>query len=168
MNRIAIGGASTLLLVTAGFFLWQGYAESGSRLPSPPASRPARPAELPRVSDDSQAAESPARVRSREEKRFNRLDRDKDGRITRAEMMEPRRKAFAKLDANHDGRLSFEEWAGKTDSRFERADADHDGSLSRTEFATTRRKTRPKTARCACRGQGSDGDDAAQAEREER
>jgi Ca2+-binding EF-hand superfamily protein len=115
------------------------------------------------VSDDSRGAESPARARSREEKRFNRADRDKDGRITRAEMMEPRRKAFAKLDSNHDGRLSFEEWAGKTDLRFERADADHNGWLSRAEFATTRRKTRPKAARCACRGE----DEAGPAERED-
>jgi hypothetical protein len=163
MNRIAIGGASTLLLVTAGFFVWQSYAESSSRLPAAPAMAPPRAAVLPRVSDDPQGAESPARARSREEKRFNRVDRDKDGRITLAEMMEPRRKAFAKLDTNHDGRLSFEEWAGKTDARFERADADHDGSLSRAEFATTRRKTKAKAARCACRGE----DEAAPAERED-
>jgi hypothetical protein len=160
MNRIAIGGASVLLLVTAGFFLWQSYAETQDPLPPAPVAAAARPASLPRLSEAREEAPSPAKERSKEEKRFNRADRDKDGRITLAEMLQPRRKAFDKLDANHDGKLSFEEWTVKTAGKFAHADADRNGWLSRAEFASTKRKAKAKAARCACRRgeDSSDGD----------
>jgi hypothetical protein len=158
MNRIAVGGASVLLLVTAGFFLWQSYAETHNPLPPPPGVAPARSASLPRLSDAREADASPAKERSKEEKRFNRADRDKDGRITLAEMLQPRRKAFDKLDTNHDGKLSFEEWTVRTAAKFARADSDRNGWLSRAEFATTKRKARAKAARCAC-GRGEDAGD---------
>src|SRR3546814_13268509 len=48
-----------------------------------------------------------------------------------------------------DGRLSFEEWAIATSEKFARADADTSGKLTRAEFATTRRKTKPKP-KCVC------------------
>jgi hypothetical protein len=163
MNRIAIGGASMLLLVTAGFFLWQSYAETGDPLPSAPRVAPARAVSLPRLSGvGRQEEDSPAKARSKEEKRFNRADRDKDGRITLAEMLQPRRKAFDKLDTNHDGKLSFEEWTARTAEKFAKADSDRNGWLSRAEFATTKRKTKAK-AKCAC----PRGDDAGDGDRQD-
>ena len=65
-----------------------------------------------------------ATAKSREQKRFSRVDKDKDGRIEKEEVLAPRRKAFAKLDTNGNGALSFEEWAAKTIDKFGGADAD--------------------------------------------
>lgn len=90
-------------------------------------------------------AEAPAaEERTREEKRFDRYDKDRDQKITTEEYLLSRRKAFAKLDANGDGRLGFEEWAKKTSDKFAKADADRSKALSRDEFATTKvlRKTK--------------------------
>ena len=87
--------------------------------------------------------------KTKEERRYNRADKDEDGQITMAEMVEPRRKAFGKLDVNSDGRLSFEEWSVKTIGKFETADADRNSSLSRTEYATTAPKRKNKPA-CSC------------------
>ena len=85
---------------------------------------------------------------TREEKRFNRLDRDRDGRITRAEMLGPRVNPFRKLDADRNNLLSFEEWSVRTNERFRGADANRDGSLNRAEFVSTRPK---QQARPECR-----------------
>src|SRR3546814_1864328 len=65
-----------------------------------------------------------ASEQKREERRFNRYDKDRDEAITREEYLASRRKAFAKLDVNGDGRLSFEEWAIRTTDKFAKADAD--------------------------------------------
>jgi hypothetical protein len=150
MSRFAAGGASVLLLMAAGFFLWKSYAQSHDPVPPAPAAVALHPLLPPANADGGGDAPPAASERGKEEKRFDRADKNKDGRITLAELYEPRRKAFAKLDSNHDGRLSFEEWAGKTDDRFTAADADHNGWLSRAEFATTKRKAKAKPARCAC------------------
>lgn len=143
MLRFFAGVASALLLVAAGFFIWQGQAEEDLIPPAPAAQTAPSPLGM-------QAPPAPpeAPAKSREEKRFDRADKNKDGRITRDELMEPRRKAFAKLDANGDGRLSFDEWAVKTSEKFAGADADRSGSLSRAEFATTAPK--PVKKKCAC------------------
>src|SRR3546814_9223897 len=45
-----------------------------------------------------------ASEQKREERRFNRYDKDRDEAITREEYLASRRKAFAKLDVNGDGR----------------------------------------------------------------
>jgi hypothetical protein len=90
-----------------------------------------------------------ATAKSREEKRFNRVDKDKDGRIVVEELLQPRRKAFAKLDTNGDGRLSFEEWAVRTIDKFQDADADRNAQLSRAEYATTAPKP-SKKPKCRC------------------
>ena len=90
-----------------------------------------------------------ADAKTKEERRFNRADKDEDGRITMAEMVEPRRKAFGKLDVNSDGKLSFEEWSVKTIGKFETADADHSKFLSRAEYATTAPKRKKKPV-CGC------------------
>ena len=107
MWRYFVGGLAALLMAGAGVFLFQGSA-TPEPLPSPPA---------PRTSQEAAPAEELTAVpeapeRSREEKRFDRNDKDKNSLITLAELYQPRRKAFAKLDKNGDGRLTMEEFMG--------------------------------------------------------
>lgn len=144
MWRYLVGAVAALLLAGAGVMLFQGSAR-GPALPERPQSGvAAAEAELP----DSLPEASP---RSREQRRFNRYDKDRDGRITREEYLVSRRKAFAKLDANGDGRLSFEEWGLKTLQKFATADADRSGAMDAREFAATAMKRKARAAaKCAC------------------
>mgnify|MGYP000022194968 CR=1 FL=1 len=64
-----------------------------------------------------------ADVTTREESRFNRLDRDRDNTISRTEILQPRVAAFKKLDADRNNLLSFEEWSVVTSNRFKGGDA---------------------------------------------
>jgi hypothetical protein len=149
MWRYLAGGVAALLMAGAGVFLFQSKA-TPEPLPSPPAaqtSQGAAPAE--------ELAEVPeAPDRTREEKRFDRNDKDKNSLISLAELQQPRRKAFAKLDSNGDGRLSFEEWSVRTSDKFAAADKDKSGTLTRAEFATTAPKRKAKTTpRCDCRAE---------------
>jgi hypothetical protein len=146
MVRFLAGAAASLLFVTGGFLLWQGRAGDASVLPNAPATRSGSPSMLV-SSVVPQAPEATAK--SREQKRFSRVDKDKDGRIEREEVFAPRRKAFAKLDTNGNGALSFDEWAAKTIDKFGGADADRSGWLTPTEYATTAPPP-PKHARCGC------------------
>ena len=147
MLRWVAGAGSVLLLGAAIFFIWRGMGQSEAAvIPEAPvqeavASAPGRP-EAPPSADE----------RTREQRRFDRVDRDNDGKITLAELTYPRQRAFQRLDTNHDGRLSFEEWGARTLEKFATADADHDRALTRTEFATTapRRRTPPRQPRCNC------------------
>ena len=136
MARFLAGVAAALLLVAAGFFLGSDRAEGVRAIAAAPAAGP--PAEGDALADPPRATD-----RTREEKRFDRYDKDRDGRITREEYLASRRKAYAKLDSNGDGRLSFEEWAAKTTGKFATADRDKSAALDRAEFQTTRavRKT---------------------------
>lgn len=145
MMRFVAGVVSALLFVAAGFFLWQSQARQDQLIPPAPEPRatnalagPAPP--MPPAADEP----------TREEKRFNRADRDDDGRITLEELFHPRRNAFARLDRNGDGRLAFEEWAVTTSTKFSRADANRDRQLDRTEYATTAPRRRPRRQNCAC------------------
>lgn len=148
MWRYLAGGVSALLLVTAGFLFFRSGAKPGVPVfgpppaPKPAASATARP--LP-------GAAPSASDRSREQKRFDRYDKNRDAIITRDEYLTSRHKAFAKLDTNHDGTLSFDEWAIRTTAKFAKADADHSGTLNAAEFLTTRvvHKAKPKPA-CSC------------------
>jgi hypothetical protein len=148
MLRFFAGVISTLLLVSAGFFIWKSRAEQEVQIPAAPQpavySTPS-PLLRPRKLPEPPAADP----KSKEEKRFARADKDDDGKITQAELLEPRRKAFAKLDVNGNGSLSFEEWAVKTLQKFDGADGDDTGWLTAAEYATTKPKTKPKP-RCAC------------------
>ena len=146
MTRILAGAAASLLLVTGAFLLWQGRAGDASILPAAPAARSGSPSMLS-TNVVPQAPEATAK--SREQKRFSRVDKDRDGRIEKEEVFAPRRKAFAKLDTNGNGSLSFEEWAAKSIDKFGGADADHSGWLTPTEYATTAPPP-PKHARCGC------------------
>lgn len=141
MWRYFVGAAAALLLAGAGFLLFQSSAQPDQPLFRAPPQADVAPEALP-------SSAPAATEKTREEKRFDRYDKDRDGKITRDEYLQPREKAFAKLDTNHDGRLSFDEWAVRTEIKFAKADADRSGTLNRAEFLTTKvvRKTRPKPA----------------------
>jgi len=145
MWRYVAGGISALLLVTAGIIIFKGRAN----VPPPIAARAATaaPAQAEALPDAVPAASD----RTREQKRFDRYDKDRNGTVTREEYLAQRRKAYAKLDVNHDGVLSFDEWAVKAETKFADADKDKSGAMNAAEFATTavKRKVRigcPKPA----------------------
>lgn len=135
MGRFLAGVASALLLAAAGFFWWQGKG-GGGPLPIPTAPGAA-------LAETGLPAPPEADERTREQKRFDRYDKDRSDGVSREEYLANRRKAFARLDADGDGKLSFDEWAKKSTDKFAGADADKSGVLTRAEFATTRvvRKT---------------------------
>lgn len=123
MWRYFVGGIAALLMAGAGIFLFRG---SAAPEPVPPAPRIAQTGAAEEAAPQS-VAEVPRADRSREEKRFDRNDKDKNGAVTLAEMQQPRRKAFAKLDKDGDGKLSFEEWTVRTSTKFAEADKDKSG-----------------------------------------
>lgn len=146
MLRWIAGIAAVSLFVVAAVLAFTADAE-GPALP--PAPQPRLAVQLP--GPLSPIGQPPtADPKAKEERRFDRTDKNEDGRITLAELVEPRRKTYAKLDANADGRLTFEEWAVKSIDKFEGADADGNKALTRTEFAATAPKPRPKKPACSC------------------
>jgi hypothetical protein len=132
-----------LVLMGIGFFLVRELAASQVPLPSAPVdvvdARSSAPLKAP-AADEA----------TKEEKRFNRTDKDKNGAIAKAEFLFTRQRAFARLDANGDGTISFDEYAAKTSEKFAKADGDKSGVLNKREFATTRviRKAKPARADC--------------------
>ncbi|MEY2927262.1 MAG: hypothetical protein RL367_1739 [Pseudomonadota bacterium] len=141
MWRYLAGGAGTLLIIAASWMLGQSMAKPKAAplaVADGTALSPAPLAELP--PPPPQASEL-----SREQKRFNRYDKDRNGMIGGDEYFIARRKAYAKLDVNGDGVLSFDEYSIKARTKFAGADHDKSGSLNQTEFATTRviRKAKP-------------------------
>lgn len=158
MNRIVLGAVAALLLAASGLFWWQGRAATEALAPAAPMPLqdagtdqavpdediPTEDGEGMRGAGLPQASEA-----TREEKRFNRLDRNRDNLITRNEALAPRVAAFRKLDTDHNNLLSFEEWAVATSNRFKKADADGNQQLNRAEFATTKPKT-SKRPECKC------------------
>lgn len=149
MWRYFAGGIAALLMAGAGVFLFQSRATPEPLVPAP------KPAQSEAVEQGAPAVtEAPRADRSREEKRFDRNDKDKNGTVTLAELQQPRRKAFAKLDSNGDGKLSFEEWTVRTSTKFAEADKDKSGGLNRAEFATTAPKRKAATRpQCDCRAE---------------
>jgi hypothetical protein len=149
MLRFVAGVGSALLLVLAGFFVWKGVAqEEEEAVPrAPNEARLITPA-----SEKAPRRPPAADERTKEQRRFDRADRDNDGRITLEELYYPRRRAFQRLDRNGDGRLAFEEWAVSTSEKFGEADANRDRSLTRQEFATTAPRPRApaRQKNCAC------------------
>lgn len=139
MWRFLAGVASALLLCGAGLVWWTSGKEA-----SPLLSAVAPPLARSTIVPDSTPPE--AEERTREQKRFDRYDKDRNETVSTDEYLASRKKAFAKLDVNGDGRLTFDEWAKKTIDKFAAADADKSKGLTRTEFATTKvvRKARPK------------------------
>jgi hypothetical protein len=141
MWRYLAGGAAILLLAGAGA-TWFGSRGH----PAAPLLAAATPAQAATSEGPLPATVPEAGDRTREQKRFDRYDKDRNGQVTREEYLAQRRKAYAKLDTNHDGVLSFDEWAVKAETKFAAADADHSGAMNPTEFATTavKRNTRPR------------------------
>ena len=146
MLRFFAGVGSALLLIAAGFFVWKGQAQDDeSVIPPAPAAQ----------ADGSESGAPPtppaADEPTREQRRYDRADRDNDELITLEELYHPRRRAFARLDTNGDGRLAFEEWAISTSEKFSGADSNRDRSLTRAEYATTAPRRRPsRKQNCAC------------------
>ena len=144
MWRYLAGGAAALAMVGAGALVFGNHATPAALLPAQPATSADA-----QVADPLPDAAPEATARTREQKRFDRYDKDRDGKVTRDEYLMQRRKAFAKLDIDHDGRLSFDEWAVKATAKFAAADADKSGAMTATEFATTAVKRKaPLRAKC--------------------
>src|SRR6478609_6123667 len=144
MWRYLAGAGATLLLVAAGIFFFRGTATPPGAQSLPPAPVAATtPEPLP----DAVPEAAPL---TREQKRFDRVDKNHDNIIVRDEYFALRRTLFAGRDKNHDGMLSFEEWADKGYKSFAKADKDKSDTLTRTEYATTAVKHKP-TPHCACK-----------------
>lgn len=148
MVRLVAAFVAMLLLIAAAYLIWNGRRDERMELPPAPLARAAVNQAGVELAEIPEAPE--ADPKSKEEKRFDRADKNKDGTITLAELVEPRRKPYAKLDLNHDGKLSFEEWAVKTIDKFKDADANGNGGLTRAEYATTAPKPKAKKPECAC------------------
>ena len=143
MWRYLAGGAAALAMVGAGALVFGGQAAPEPLLRAQPTAVAGQQAEsLPDTAPE-------ATPRTREQKRFDRYDKDRDGKVTREEYLMQRRKAFAKLDTDHDGRLSFDEWAIKASTKFATADGDKSGAMTGAEFATTAVK-RKASSRAKC------------------
>ena len=142
MKRIVVGAVTSLLLVAAGLFWWQGRAEVARGVLPPDISASssagdgtiALPSADPRHGRGGALPGGGKPKESDEQKRFNRYDRNRDGKISRNELLSTRVKAFQKIDTNHDNLLSFEEWAVKTADRFTQMDRNGDGIVTREEF----------------------------------
>lgn len=145
MWRYWVGALAGLLMAGAALFLFRASAVADMVVPPPPL-----PAQTVAEAPDLPDTVPEATPKSREERRFNRYDKDRDERITRDEYLASRRKAFAKLDRNGDGRLDFEEWAIRTTTKFAGADKDSSKTLTRAEFATTAVKRRAPRRRADC------------------
>ena len=140
MWRFLAGVAATLVLMTAGLFLWNARADRASPIPAAPQA-------VVSANDAVDLAPPPAASeKTREEKRFARYDKDRNGAVSQGEYLAGRHKGFDKLDLNHGGRLSFEEYAVKGVQKFAAADKDKNSQLNAAEFAATRvvRKATPK------------------------
>ena len=147
MGRVLAGIACFLLLITGATLMWRGAAQ-GTAVPPAPAPRfAAAVTTTPTLAPIGQAPS--ADPKSKEEKRFARVDKNDDGRISLAELIEPRRKAFARLDLDQDGKLGFEEWAVKTIDKYEGANDDGNGWLTSAEYAATAPKPKAKPT-CSC------------------
>lgn len=153
MNRILLGALAALLLVAAGVFWWQGRAATERGAPPPEAGfASGTPVDDLSTADGKGlrgAAPPEADEVTREQRRFDRLDRNRDAIVTRNEMLAPRAAAFRALDTDGNNLLSFEEWAVRTSNRFKAADGNGDQRLTREEFVKTRPKPAAKPA-CRC------------------
>ncbi|MGD3461567.1 hypothetical protein QT428_22390, partial [Xanthomonas citri pv. citri] len=81
MWRFLAGMAATLVLVSAGLFLWNARADRASPIPAAPQAA---------LSADSEVDLAPppaASEKTREEKRFSRYDKDRNGAVAQAEYL---------------------------------------------------------------------------------
>lgn len=146
MWRYVAGGIAVIAVVVAGFMVFSGNARPGPLLPRQPV---AQAGGTVVASDPLPDVAPEATDKTREQRRFDRYDKDRDAKITREEYLVQRRKAYARLDVNGDGALSFDEWAVKATTKFADADRDKSGAMSAPEFATTAVKRKgPSRAKC--------------------
>jgi len=155
MLRFLTGAGSATLLLLAGFFIWKGVANRNENpVPGAPLET-ASAADIPATPGRPPSADA----RTREQRRFDRADRDNNGSVTLEEMTYQRRRNYQRLDTDRNGQLSFEEWAAATLRKFAEADANRDRNLNRAEFAATaprqRRTASARSARCDCTNQRS-------------
>ncbi len=154
MNRIVIGALGALLLVAAGIFWWQGRAASDA--PQGPhlalATPKAGASDEPLPESDAGDATGPdlpgVPEATKEQKRFDRLDRNHDNKITMSEMLAHKARAFRKLDVDGNNLLTFDEWSVKAINKFKAADKNGSGYLTRDEFAATKAKPRKPSCKC--------------------
>lgn len=146
MWRYLAGGTAVIALIVAGFMFFNSDARPGPLLPPQPVAQ----AGMATVAGEPLPDAAPeATDRTREQKRFDRYDKDRDAKITREEYLVQRRKAYARLDVDGDGKLSFDEWAVKASTKFADADRDKSGAMTAPEFATTAVKRKgPVRANC--------------------
>ena len=81
---------------------------------------------------------------SKEQRRFDRYDKNHDGKITVQELLAPRVKSFKKLDVNGDKLQSFDEWSISTRKRFKKLDLNGDGVISPRELTASKKPARRK------------------------
>ena len=145
MWRYLAGGTAVIALIVAGFMFFSGDARPRPLLPRQPVAQTSSVT----ASEPLPDAAPEATDKTREQKRFDRYDKDRDAKITREEYLVQRRKAYARLDVDHDGTLSFDEWAVKATTKFADADRDKSGAMTAPEFTTTAVK-RKGPARVNC------------------
>jgi hypothetical protein len=138
MWRYLLGGAAVIALIAAGFVFFSGNARPGPLLPGRPVSQASGAV----VSDPLPGVAPEASPQTREQKRFDRYDKDRDATITREEYLVQRRKAYARLDVDGDGKLSFDEWAVKATTKFADADRDKSGTMTAPELPPPRSRGR--------------------------
>ncbi|WP_174291945.1 EF-hand domain-containing protein [Sphingomonas bacterium] len=149
MWRYLAGGAAALLMVALGVLIVNARARPTAVLPPQPLAAAGQPTQATAAGTPLPDAVPEATERTREQKRFDRYDKDRNGKVTREEYLLARHKAFAKLDTNHDGQLSFDEWAIKAETKFAVADKDKSNTLTPAEFATTAVKRKaPRRVNC--------------------
>ena len=155
MLRWAVGICASLLFTAGAVLLARDSTPTPGGLPDAPSVEVAETEaagemrvlpEIPELIEEAPRADPV----TKEEKRFNRVDKNKDEIITLSELVHPRRKRYANLDLDGDGKLSFEEWAITTIDKFEGADSDGNGKLTRAEYASTAPKPRAKKPSCSC------------------
>ncbi len=157
--RLLIGALAATMLLLGGFFIWSAMSKPPQpalklAAAAPPVPSAPDPLDLPEGEEGAVGALPPGLPRanplSREQRRFQRYDRNRDGGITRVEMLSTRSSAFRRLDKDGDNLLSFEEWAVRTSDRFAQADRDRSGIVTPAEFARTAPKPRAAAPRCRC------------------
>lgn len=153
MGKFLIGGVAAIMLLLGGFLFIYGRAQDEQPViaPPPPEVETETMLELPQADAEGLTGPAPpeATALTKEQRRFNRYDRNFDQIITRMEMMASRTSAFRKLDKDGNNLLTFEEWAVSTSDRFAKADGNSNGELTPDEFATTKPKKKAKP-RCKC------------------
>ena len=145
MWRWLTGIGAAVAVMAAGILLWGRSTPSEAIIPS--LSTPSTIGQD--GTNDLPDTVPEATPRTREQKRFDRYDKNRDAKITRDEYLLARHKAYARLDTNHDGTVSFDEWAIKATTKFDTADRDHSNAMDAAEFATTAVKRKPASrAKC--------------------